>query len=197
MTDEYVLDTPTVRAFIAGVRDAIARSESPAAACDAIRPAFSRLLADPDWLAPQYTRDAPESGMGGGIGQWLLFRAGDRSLTLFSLVVPAGSQTPVHDHLAWGLVGLYRGTQDEEIYAGEPDALTLRERRALEPGDFYVLLPPRDDIHRVRTTSPETSVSIHLLANDTGCVWRHAYDPDSGEQSPFRSGYVNAPCVDR
>jgi hypothetical protein len=42
-----------------------------------------------------------------------------------------------------------------------------------------------------------TSVSIHLLANDTGCVWRHAYDPDSGEQSPFRSGYVNAPCVDR
>ena len=194
MTDEYVLDTPTVRAFIAGVRDAIARSESPAAACDAIRPAFSRLLADPDWLAPQYTRDAPESGMGGGIGQWLLFRAGDRSLTLFSLVVPAGSQTPVHDHLAWGLVGLYRGTQDEEIYAGEPDALTLRERRALEPGDFYALLPPRDDIHRVRTTSDETSVSIHLLTNDTGCVWRHAYDGDTGEARPFRSGYVNVAC---
>jgi predicted metal-dependent enzyme (double-stranded beta helix superfamily) len=112
--------------------------------------------------------------MGGGIGQWLLFRAGDRSLSLFSLVVPAGSQTPVHDHLAWGLVGLYRGTQDEEIYA-ERDALELVEPRA-RPGDFYALLPPRDDIHRVRTTSPETSVSIHLLTNDTGCVWRHAYD---------------------
>ncbi len=132
--------------------------------------------------------------MGGGIGQWLLFRAGDRSLTLFSLVVPAGSQTPVHDHLAWGLVGLYRGTQDEEIYAGEPDALTLRERRALEPGDFYALLPPRDDIHRVRTTSDETSVSIHLLTNDTGCVWRHAYEPESGAVRPFRSGYVNVAC---
>jgi hypothetical protein len=26
--------------------------------------------------------------MGGGIGQWLLFRAADRSLSLFSLVVP-------------------------------------------------------------------------------------------------------------
>ena len=192
--DEYVLDTPTVRAFIAGVRSAIAGEASPKAACDAIRPAFSRLLADRDWLAPEYARDAPESGMGGGIGQWLLFRAGDRSLTLFSLVVPAGSQTPVHDHLAWGLVGLYRGTQDEEIYAGEPDALTLRERRSLEPGDFYALLPPRDDIHRVRTTSDETSVSIHLLTNDTGCVWRHAYEPDSGAVRPFRSGYVNVAC---
>jgi predicted metal-dependent enzyme (double-stranded beta helix superfamily) len=133
--------------------------------------------------------------MGGGIGQWLLFRAGDRSLTLFALVVPSGSQTPVHDHLAWGLVGLYRGTQDEEIYEGDP--IALRERRALAPGDFYALLPPADDIHRVRTTSPETSVSIHLLTNDTGCVWRHAYDADSGAVTPFRSGYVNVLCEDR
>jgi predicted metal-dependent enzyme (double-stranded beta helix superfamily) len=137
--------------------------------------------------------------MGGGIGQWLLFRAGDRSLTLFSLVVPPGAQTPVHDHLAWGLVGLYRGTQDEEIF-GDPDgagaggAISLLERRALVPGDFYALLPPRDDIHRVRTTSPETSVSIHLLTNDTGCVWRHAYEPESGAVRPFRSGYVNVAC---
>ena len=192
--DEYVLDTPTVRAFIASVRDAIAASGSAEEACDTIRPAFAALLADPDWLAPEYARDAPESGMGGGIGQWLLFRAADRSLTLFSLVVPAGSQTPVHDHLAWGLVGLYRGTQDEEIYAGDPDALELREQRALEPGDFYALLPPRDDIHRVRTTSAEQTVSIHLLTNDTGCVWRHAYDEHTHEAEPFRSGYVNVPC---
>src|SRR4051812_49540844 len=101
--------------------------------------------------------------MGGGIGQWLLFRAEDRSLSLFALVVPAGAQTPVHDHLAWGLVGLYRGTQDEEIYADDGAGLALRERRVLATGDFYALLPPRDDIHRVRTTSADTSVSIHLL----------------------------------
>jgi predicted metal-dependent enzyme (double-stranded beta helix superfamily) len=134
--------------------------------------------------------------MGGGIGQWLLFRAGDRSLTLFALVVPPGSRTPVHDHLAWGLVGLYRGTQDEEIYAEQEEGLALVERRALASGDFYTLLPPRDDIHRVQTTSAETSVSIHLLTNDTGCVWRHTFDVESGERSPFRSGYVNVPCED-
>ena len=68
------------------------------------------------------------------------------------------------------------------------------EARALAPGDFYALLPPRDDIHRVRTTSAETSVSLHLLTNDTGCVWRHAFDEDTGEASPFRSGYVNLAC---
>jgi 3-mercaptopropionate dioxygenase len=195
--DEFVLDTPVVRAFVADVRAAIAAARSPEAACEAIRPRFASLLGDDDWLPERYRESAPESGMGGGIGQWLLFRAGDRSLSLFALVVPPEAQTPVHDHLAWGLVGLYRGTQDEEIYAEDgAGGLTLRERRALRTGDFYALLPPRDDIHRVCTTSPETSVSIHLLTNDTGCVWRHAFEPGSGERRPFRSGYVNVPCED-
>jgi len=195
-SDEYVLDTPVVRGFVAAVREAIASAASPEEACDAIRPRFAELLADSEWLPQKYREGAPEGGMGGGIGQWLLFRAGDRSLSLFALVVPPGVQTPVHDHLAWGLVGLYAGTQDEEIYAQRNGRLELRERRALARGDFYVLIPPRDDIHRVRTTSAETSVSIHLLTNDTGCVWRHAYDPESGEREPFRSGYVNVPCDD-
>jgi predicted metal-dependent enzyme (double-stranded beta helix superfamily) len=196
MEREFVLETPTVRAFVADVQTSIAGGQSPADTCEAIRPIFADLLADASWLPPEYQAPAPESGMGGGIGQWLLYHAEDGSLSLFSLVVPSGSATPIHDHLAWGLVGLYRGTQDEEIYALRNNALELVEQRALRPGDFYVLIPPRDDIHRVRTTSAETSVSIHLLTNDTGCVWRHAYDPASGQARPFRSGYVNAACDD-
>jgi predicted metal-dependent enzyme (double-stranded beta helix superfamily) len=194
--EEFVLDTPIVRAFVASVRASIRAVSSPEDVCSAIRPAFAKLLADPDWLPAEYCESASESGMGGGIGQWLLFRAADRSLSLFSLVVPPGAETPVHDHLAWGLVGLYQGTQDEEIYAEGDGSLELVESRSLAPGDFYELIPPRDDIHRVRTTSEETSVSIHLLTNDTGCVWRHTYDPDSGRRELFRSGYVNVPCDD-
>jgi 3-mercaptopropionate dioxygenase len=196
VSDEFILDTQVVRRFVADVQEAIAASPTPEAACEAIRPRFAQLLADSDWLPDAYRAPAPDSGMGGGIGQWLLYRAADASLSLFSLVVPPGSETPIHDHLAWGLVGLYRGTQDEEIYGQQDGGLELVERRSLNPGDFYALIPPRDDIHRVRTTSAETSVSIHLLTNDTGCVWRHAYDPDSGAPKPFRSGYVNVPCDD-
>ena len=193
-SDEFVLDTPTIRAFIGDVRREIAAASSPEAACDAIRPGFAELLGDQDWLPDELAEAVPGSGMGGGIGQWLLYRAGDESLSLFSLVVPSGSATPVHDHLAWGLVGLYRGEQDEEIYAREGADLRLVERRVLHAGDFYALFPPHDDIHRVRTTSAETSVSIHLLTNDTGCTWRHSFDPETGAESPFRSGYANAAC---
>ncbi len=116
--------------------------------------------------------------------------------------MPPGSEAPVHDHLAWGLVGLYKGEQEETVYErrdeevpiGEREDLSVKLRRAVKRGDFYPLLPPADDVHRVRTTSPETSVSIHLLANDTGCVWRRSFDPDTGAVSPFRSGYANRPC---
>ena len=194
MQDEYLLDTPVIRGFVASVRESIAASASAEDACDAIRPRFAELLADPAWLPARFRESAPDSAMGGAIGQWLLFRAADRSLSLFSLVVPSGSETPVHDHLAWGLVGLYQGTQDEDIYAEREGGLELVESRALGPGDFYALIPPRDDIHRVCTTTPESSISIHLLTNDTGCVWRHTFDPESGERQPFRSGYVNVDC---
>jgi 3-mercaptopropionate dioxygenase len=190
----FILDTPRLRTFVTSVEAAIAGSESPQQACAAIRPGFAKLLADDDWLPEAFQTSVPESGMGGGIAQWLLYRAADGSLSLFSLVVPSDSETPIHDHLAWGLVGLYRGTQDEEIYAKRNGALELAERRSLEPGDFYVLIPPRDDIHRVRTTSRDASVSIHLLTNDTGCVWRHTFDAASGEARPFRSGYANVAC---
>lgn len=200
--DEFVLDTPVVRGFVAAVRDAVARSGGPAAAIEAIRPTFAALLRDDAWLPAQYQADAPESGMGGGIGQWLLFRSGARDLCLFALVIPPGAATPVHDHLAWGLIGLYRGEQEETVFARRDDAAPVGEREELTPvlrrtirrGDFYPLLPPTEDIHRVRTTSDVTSVSLHLLANDTGCVWRHAFDPETAAVRPFRSGYVNRPC---
>ena len=135
--DEYVLDTAVVRDFIGSVRSCIEASQSPADAIDRIRPRFAQLLEDPDWLPDRYREPAPESGMGGGIGQWLLYRAGDGSMSLFSLVVPPAAQTPVHDHLAWGLVGLYRGTQDEEIFAHDHEQLQLSERRSLRPGGRF------------------------------------------------------------
>jgi 3-mercaptopropionate dioxygenase len=192
--DEYVLDTQFVRGFVETVREAIAASPVPREAIAAIGPRFTELLARPDWLPDRFQHDAPASGMGGGIGQWLLYRSADRSLCLFSLVVPPGSRTPIHDHGAWGLVGLYRGNQDEELYRPRAGGLDAATRRPLEPGDWYALVPPDNDVHRVTTTSADTSVSIHLLANDTGCVLRHVYDEQTGGARPFRSGYVNAAC---
>jgi 3-mercaptopropionate dioxygenase len=199
--DEYFLDTPAVRAFVADVRRVLAGHADVAAGLEALRPRFAALLAEQSWLPDAFAAPYAASGMGGGIGTWLLFRAADRSLSLFSLVVPPAAETPVHDHLAWGFVGLYRGEQVETVYRRVDDGsdaehavLEVAEVNALRPGDFYMLLPPDGDIHAVRTTSEVASVSIHLLANDTGCVVRHAFEPAEGRVRAFRSGYSNVAC---
>lgn len=197
---EYVVDNPTLRAFIEAVTRHQRAHDDPRQVIAAIRPHFAELLADKAWLPERYQESSPEGGMGSGIGSWLLYRAADGGLALSALVVPPGAQTPVHDHLAWGLVGLYRGTQDEDVFTRHDDgshedeaSLTIMESRALVPGDFYELLP-ETDIHRVRTTSDVTSVSLHLLGIDNGCIWRHRFEPEEGKVHPFKSGYVNAQC---
>ena len=200
---EFLLDTPAVRAFVADVRRTLAEHADVPAGLAALRSRFAALLADQTWLPDAFAAPYAASGMGGGIGTWLIFRAADRSLSLFSLVVPPGAATPIHDHLAWGFVGLYRGEQAETVYQRTDDGaqddhatLDVIQVNALRPGDFYTLLPPDGDIHAVRTTSDQASISIHLLANDTGCVVRHAFDPDRAHVRPFRSGYSNVACVE-
>ena len=197
----FLVDTPEIRALIAETERLRTTIQDDEARLEALRPAFARLLAAEHWLPERCAMPDDTSRMGGGIGQYALYRAEDGSLCLFSLVVPVGAATPVHDHLAWGLVGIYRGRQDETVYRrldngadeGRAD-LEVAKRQELGRGEFYALLPPIDDIHYVRTISDTPSISIHLLANDTACVWRHKFDPASGVVTPFRSGYANAPC---
>ena len=125
-----------------------------------MRPAFGKLLAADGWLPKEYGEPDLKSGMGSGIGQYALYRAEDGSLCLFSLVIPAGAETPIHDHLAWGLIGVYRGMQSETVYRRLDDGqdeskaqLEVARKQTVKRGEFYTLLPPLDDIHFVKTVS--------------------------------------------
>src|SRR5688572_5058970 len=199
----FIVDTPAIRALIAETRRVMEMTADNAARAESLKSVFGRLLASDGWLPDEFSRPDETSGMGGGIGQYALYRAEDGSLCLFSLVVPPAAATPVHDHLAWGLVGVYRGAQLDTTYVRLDDG-SDRDRPALEvaaqqpviAGEFYTLLPPSGDIHYVKTVSEIPSVSIHLLANDTACVWRHRFDPDTGTVAAFRSGYSNVKCKD-
>ena len=197
----FIVDVPEIRALIDETRRLSGEIRDKRERVEALRPAFSKLLAAEGWLPHKFSQPDATSGMGGGIGQYALYRDEGGELCLFSLVVPAGSSTPVHDHLAWGLVGVYRGAQLDTTYARLDDGsdetramLKISSQQTVGAGQFYTLLPPDGDIHYVETVSDGPSVSIHLLANDTACVWRHKYDPDAGTVTAFRSGYSNVKC---
>ena len=203
---EYYLDNDRVRDFIGTVKAEADVHEDVPDLLSALHDPFQDLLTDDGWLPELYRNLPPEDyddkgEMGGDIAQWLLYRH-EGKLALFSLVVPPGSRTPVHDHLVWGLVGLHQGTQEERFYRRVDDAGNDYGHAELEhdrtefagPGDFYELIPPEDDIHSVHTTSDVPSVSIHLLGADVGCIERHAFDPDAEYVQPFQSHYTNVRC---
>src|SRR5215218_8191229 len=198
--DEWFVDSPKMRGFIAKVDEIRGSTNDTATIVKWIEPHLAELMKDPDWLPDEFMEPKANSGMGGGIGMWLLYRAGDGSLAFSSLVVPPGVSTPVHDHLAWGIVGLYRGNQDEVVYTRTDDGsvegianLETQVRRSFVPVDMYELLP-ETDIHEVTTKSDFTSVSLHLLGNDNGCLWRHRFHPEADTVEPFKSGWLNVPC---
>src|SRR5229473_771397 len=143
----FLVDTPEIRALVDETRRFTAAIPETSTRVEALKPAFAKLLAADGWLPHVYASPDFTSGMGSGIGQYALYRAENGSLTLFSLVIPAGAETPVHDHLAWGLIGIYRGQQDETVYRRLDDGrdpafaqLEVARRQPLGRGEFYTLL---------------------------------------------------------
>ena len=201
--DEYLCPAPAMRQFVEQIQAVQREGLAPAAMVQRMRAPFAALMEDQTWLPAAFAQPGAQTGMGGGIATWLLFRAGDGSLSFSALVVPPGATTPVHDHLAWGLVGLYRGQQDEVVYqrtddgtvAGHAD-LVVAQRNQLVPRGFYDLLPPTGDIHSVTTTGPAPSVSLHLLGADIGCLVRHSFEPAQHAVRAFQSGWANATCTE-
>jgi predicted metal-dependent enzyme (double-stranded beta helix superfamily) len=201
---EFFLEHQTLHRFIGEALEIVRGSAEVATKLQQLRAPYESLLSDQDWLPEEFKQASGNTTMGQGIASLLLYRSELQDLSLSTLVVAPGLATPIHNHLAWGLVGLYQGEQEEEEYEGHvhnegtaAHPLILRKRRVLKKGDFYDLVPPWNDIHRVRTISSEPSVSLHLLANDIGCVVRQKFDAASGRSEPFRSGWSNAPCEEK
>ena len=94
--------------------------------------------------------------------------------------------TPVHDHVTWGLIGVYSGTQRTTRYRREDDGATPGHCRVTEVADellthgaTYPLLPP-DDIHRIEVVSAEPGLSVHVLGADLNRQRRRIFDVDAG-----------------
>jgi predicted metal-dependent enzyme (double-stranded beta helix superfamily) len=199
--DEWFLNSPAMTAFIAEVNTIRAREAHGSAIVREIQPAFERLLADRTWLPEHFQEPSESSGMGGGIGMWLLYRAGDGGLAFSSLGRAGrrpdsrprpprlGHRRPLSGRAGRGRLHSPRRRPRTTGRA----KLEVAERRSIVPGDCYELLP-ETDIHRVRTTSNETSVSLHLLGNDNGCIVRHRFSPEDGTVAPFKSGWLNVPA---
>jgi predicted metal-dependent enzyme (double-stranded beta helix superfamily) len=142
------------------------------------------LIAQDDWLPEDFARPSPE-----GYRQYLLHCDPMERFSVVSFVWLPGQRTPVHDHTVWGLVGVMRGEETCEEYSTD---IKPAGRHPVRRGQVDRVSPRIGDIHVVANEGREAAVSIHVYGANIGAVHRHTYDPESGVQRGFVSGYANA-----
>ena len=147
------------------------------------------LVTHDDWLPDEFAVPSAES-----YRQYLLYCDPLERFSVVSFVWGPGQKTPVHDHTVWGLVGVMRGGELCEEYAGptagRPFAPSGSHR--IDPGGIDRVSPTIGDIHVVSNAfSDRPSVSIHVYGANIGAVRRHVFDPASGTPREFISGYHN------
>ena len=148
------------------------------------------LVAHDDWLPEEATRPDPVY-----YRQYLLHCDPLERYSVVSFVWGPGQRTPVHDHCTWGLVGVLRGAERcrRFVRAGPGQPLAPGEAYELLPGAVDRLSPAEGDIHEVSNAlADRVSISIHVYGANIGAVSRHVYDPLTGEEKPFVSGYSSA-----
>ncbi len=73
-----------------------------------------------------------------------------------------------------------------------PAHLKERVGRSAVAEGALAVSPDIGDIHRVANAYDDrVSISIHIYGGNIGAVARAVYDPDTGAEKPFVSGYSN------
>ena len=154
-----------------------------------IKPLLARLVAHDDWLPEEYALPDPRY-----YRQYLLHADPLSRLSIVSFVWGPGQKTPVHDHRVWGLVGILRGAEFSTSFeASAGGALVAGKPERLEPGRVVAVSPTLGDIHSISNAHDDkVSISIHVYGGNIGAIKRSVFDPASGVQKTFVSGYANA-----
>ena len=147
----------------------------------ALEPLLRRALDGPGWTDPRYTAVTD-----GGRPGYRYYQNEDGSLHIYGVLFRPGHPTPVHDHVTWGLIGVYSGRQRTTRYRRLDDgttpgrcAVALQSDEVLTHGATYPLLPPHD-IHRIEIVGPEEGLSIHVLGADLRRQRRRIFDVAAG-----------------
>lgn len=148
------------------VRSVTGRRLRPGTTAEQVAAALRPLLAVEDLLAPEHTTGDPAS-----YRSHILHVEPDGSFSVVALVWLPGQVTPIHDHISWCVVGVYRGYEHEVRYRraveGGRRCLVETGRTVNGPGSVSFLVPP-GDIHLVRNPTGRKVISLHVYGADIG-----------------------------
>jgi predicted metal-dependent enzyme (double-stranded beta helix superfamily) len=153
-----------------------------------VSPLLAELVGHDDWLPEAYAAQHPQY-----YRQYLLHADPLARFSVVSFVWGPGQHTPVHDHRVWGLVGILRGAEISTSYTRSPGgALIAASPERLEAGMVAAVSPDIGDIHSIANAFDDrVSISIHVYGGNIGTIRRSVFDPATGAEKAFVSGYSN------
>ncbi|NRQ36615.1 cysteine dioxygenase family protein [Nonomuraea sp. NN258] len=162
---------PGLDALVSGISGIVARGLAPRDTAFAVADLLRARLPGLDLLTEEERAGSPER-----YASHLLHAQDEFSIV--AVVWRPGQETVIHDHVSWCTFGILSGIEHETLYRDLGDHLLEIGRAANHPGDVSGFAPP-GDIHKVRNTSTEVGVSLHVYGADVsvlGSSVRRVYD---------------------
>lgn len=149
---------------------------------------LENLIAVDDWLPEAFAQPHPQYYQ-----QYLLYADPLDRFSIVSFVWGPGQKTPIHNHTVWGMVGQLRGEEKGTPYYPQPaGGFKTGESTISSPGHVDTVSPNTHDIHVVENhLADQTSISIHVYGGNIGKIQRSVFDPVTGAEKMFISGYAN------
>ena len=150
---------------------------------------LENLISVDDWLPDDFAKPHPQYYQ-----QYLLYADPLDRFSVVSFVWGPGQKTPLHNHTVWGMVGQLRGQERSANYYPQADgSFKATESFLCKPGQVATVSPNTHDIHVVENAlSDQTSISIHVYGGNIGRIQRAVFDPMTGSEKLFVSGYANS-----
>jgi 3-mercaptopropionate dioxygenase len=110
----------------------------------------------------------------------------DETISIWFCRFKPGTKVPPHDHRMSATIGVFKGTEFNEIYAaGRLDGGRLAHENSISVSAGEVLQIPEDKIHSVACTSQHASEAIHVYLGPLSKIDRALYDVDAGAKLAF------------
>ncbi|MEW9547247.1 cysteine dioxygenase [Nonomuraea sp. NPDC050783] len=162
---------PGLGPLVTGVSAVVARRLEARQTAYAVADLLRAHLPGLDLLTPEERAGSPD-----GYVSHLLHAEADFSIV--AVVWRPGQDTVIHDHVSWCAFGVLSGIEYEILYRDMGDHLREIGRAENRPGEVSGFAPP-GDIHKVRNTSDEVGVSVHVYGADVsrlGSSVRRVYE---------------------
>jgi len=163
----------TLRELVGSVREVISRQLSWAETAGLVADRLRLHLPTADLLPADQRYGDPL-----GYCSHVVHAEPDGSFSIAALVWRSGQATPIHDHITWCVTGVIEGGELEDQFALRDGWLEHIGTSAAAAGTITSLVPP-GDIHLVRNSGSDTTISLHIYGTDLtrlGSSVRRTYD---------------------